>query len=447
MRKLNRREMLGNLAAATAGITILPGCVTRPHRTYAANEKVDVAVVGAGIGSHNARMLRDQGENVVALCDVDRRRLEGWAKEHPQARRYQDFRVMLEKEKLDGIVVAAPDHNHATISIAAMRQGVHCFCQKPLTQTIYEARLMTQTAARTQCMTQIGTDTCTGLANTQTKALIESGILGDITEVHVWTDRPIWPQGFEAPSQSDPIPSSLDWDLWLGPAKQRPYCSTWPKGHAVYDLPERERNSTVYHPFVWRGWYDFGTGALGDIASHSLNQVFWNLDLGAPESAELVSCSPMTREMFPRSAVIKLNFPAKPGRAAVSVIWYDGGNRPPVDIAGVSAPGGVVYMGTKNSFPKGRGPFRGKEYAYEMPEGEFSARDDIHKDWCDGIRTGRLPAGHFGWSGPLTEAILLGNVALRAQQKILWDSKAMHVTNCPEANALLRRDNRKGWEL
>jgi predicted dehydrogenase len=447
MREMSRREMMVRLGAAGAGLTVLPGCVRGRHRTYAANEAVDVAVVGAGIGAHNARKLKELGENVVALCDADLGRLAHWGKEHPEARRYQDFRIMLEKERLDGIVVATPDHTHAAISIAAMRRGVHCFCQKPLTRTIGEARLMAETAAKARLMTQIGTDTCRGLAETQGRALVRSGILGDVTEVHVWTDRPIWPQGFGRPGTAEEPPSKLDWDLWLGPAPQRPYCSRWPKDHAVYDLPDRERKNQVYHPFVWRGWWDFGTGALGDIASHSLNQVFWNLELGPPTSAEVVSCSEMTDEMFPRSAVLRLNFPARGKRAPVSIVWYDGGNRPPRDIGGVSAPGGVVYMGTRNSFPKGRGRFRGKAYDYDMPAGTFQRRDDIHKDWCDGIRTGRLPAGHFGWSGPLTEAILLGNIALRARQTVTWDSKAMRVTNCPEADRWVRAPRRPGWEL
>ncbi|MBN2452163.1 MAG: Gfo/Idh/MocA family oxidoreductase [Lentisphaeria bacterium] len=444
MAEMNRRGYLKAVAGAVGGLTVLPACV---RRSYAANEKVNVGVIGAGIGAHNARKLTEFGENVAVLCDVDRRRLDHWGRDYPQARRYQDFRLMLEKEKLDGIVVATPDHTHAFLSITAMRQGVHCFCQKPLTQTIHEARLMAQVAAETKTVTQIGTDTCTGLAQTQVKALLESDVLGDVREVHVWTDRPIWPQGFGRPEGSDPVPDTLDWDLWLGPAPLRHFRARWPDKHPVYSLPEAQRKSQVYHPFVWRGWWEFGTGALGDIASHSLNQVFWNLDLGAPESVEVVEAAPATEEMYPLWSVLRLNFPARGSRGPVSILWYDGGKRPPEEIAGVSAPGGVVYMGTKNSYPRGRGPFRGDAYHYELPKGEFSRRDDIHRDWCDGIRTGRRPAGHFGWSGPLTEAILLGNLALRVRRKLHWDAAAMRVTNCPEANAFIKRTCRKGWEL
>ena len=442
--KLTRRQALQTTVAAAGALTILPsGCV---HST-AANGGLNVGVVGAGMGSGNAKALAEQGEHVVALCDVDRGRLNRWGRAHPRARRYTDFRKMLEVEKLDGIVVATPDHTHAVISVTAMAMGVHCFCQKPLTHDLYEARKLAQVAARTRSITQIGTNTCTGLAHTPMKALMESGTLGEISEVHVWTDRPIWAQGFERPGGGDDVPSDLDWDLWLGPAPERPFRAKWPEGHPAYALPKDRRRSQVYHPFVWRGWWDFGTGALGDIASHSLNQVYWNLSLGPATSAEVVECSGMTEEMFPQSSVLRITFPSRLQERPVTVVWYDGGRRPPEAIGGKTGAGGVVYLGTRNSYPKGRGPFRGEAYDYAMPEGEFSRRDEIHKDWCDGIRTGRQPAGHFGYSGPLTESILLANIALKVGRRVEWDTEAMRVTNCDEANRYVRREYRKGWSL
>jgi predicted dehydrogenase len=439
--RITRRTCL-KAAAAAGGLMILPEGLARG---YAANEKLNLAVVGCGIGAFNAKKLAELGENIAALCDCDGGRLEGWGRGYPQAKRYTDFRKMLEGERLDGIVVATPDHTHAAISIMAMKMGLHCFCQKPLTYNIDEARRMAQVAAEKKVITQMGTDSQSGVHQLQIKKLIQSGALGGVTEVHLWTNRPIWLQGADRPQGSETPPAGLDWDLWLGPAPLRPFVSKWPANHPARKLASFKQEQ-VYHPFVWRGWWDFGTGALGDIAPHAMNSLYFALDLGAPSSAEVVESSGLTAEMFPEWEVIRFDFPARGNQPPVKVFWYDGGKKPPKEIG----EDGPIYIGSKASWPVGRGPFFGQKVEpIALPAvapGEWD-REEVHKDWVRGIRNGQQPGCHFGYSGPFTEAYLLGNIALKVGQRVEWDSKALRVTNCPAANQYVKREYRKGWEL
>ncbi len=440
--RITRRSCL-KAAAAAGALTVLPSGLVRG---YAANEKLSIGCVGSGIGAHNAKMLADLGENIAALCEVDKGRLEGWGRSHPGAKQYVDFRKMLDEVKLDGIVVATPDHTHAPISIRAMNEGVHCYCQKPLTYSVYEARRMAEVAAENKLITQMGTETQSSVKQLRVKELVQSGALGQVTEVHVWTDRPIWLQGAERPKSEDPVPANLDWDLWLGPAPARPFAARWPEDHPARKMATY-KHDMVYHPFVWRGWWDFGTGALGDIAPHSMNEIFFALDLGAPTSVEVVDTSGMTSEMFPEWSILRFDFPARGSLGPVAVFWYDGGKRPAEEIGGAEGYG-PVYIGTKGSLPAGRGPFFGKPAEpYQTPApGEWD-REEVHKDWAQGIRTGKLPGCHFGYSGPFTEAYLLGNIALKMNQRIEWDPKAFRITNCEAANQYLTREYRKGWEI
>lgn len=441
MTRFSRRACL-KTAAACGALTILPA---GSARSYAANDKLSMAVVGSGIGSLNARKLAEFGQNITALCDCDRSRLEGWGKAHPQAKRYVDFREMLDREKLDGIAVATPDHTHAVISLRAMRQGIHCFCQKPLTYSMYEARLMSKVAAEKKLITQMGTESQSNVQQLRTRELIRSGYLGGITEVHLGTDRPIWLQGAERLAGEDPVPPNLDWDLWLGPAPKRPYLSRWPADHPARAFPSFKKHEQVYHPFVWRGWWDFGTGSLGDIGPHAMNSVYFALELGAPVAAEVVATSGMKAEMFPEWSIVRLDFPARGNQPPVSIFWYDGGKQIPAELGGGLGP---VYVGTKGTLPEGRGKFAGKkaEPRPAIAEGVWD-REEVHKDWIRGIRTGQQPGCHFGYSGPFTEAYLLGNIALKMNRRVEWDSQAFRITNCPEANQYLKRECRKGWEI
>jgi predicted dehydrogenase len=469
---MTRRESLKKAAGA---LMILPAGLARG---YAANEKLNLGIIGlAGMGAIDARTLNGLGENISALCDVDSTMLELRAPLYPKAKRYTDFRKMIEKEKLDGVVVAVPDHMHAYVSVWAMKHGLHTYCQKPLCKTVHEARVMAKVAAESKVVTQMGTQSSAEPGNLRTVELIQSGAVGEITEVHVATDRPIWPQGFDRLPGEDPVPSTLDWDIWIGAAAMRPYKSLYPQGHAVYDPPAEKKHQldfavaglspvppvgVVYHPFVWRGFTDFGSGALGDIAPHQMNVIFMALDLGAPSAVEVIETSGMKKGMYPDWTVMRFDYAARGVHPPLKIYWYDGGKRPPEEISGAPVvPGGgrragparaggagVIWIGTKGSLPEGRGPYRGKQTEpYPAPPERNWGREEVHKDWVTAIKAGKDAPCNFAYAGPFTEAYQLGNVALRVGHRIEWDPMAFRVTNCQEANQYLSHEYRKGWDL
>jgi predicted dehydrogenase len=460
---MTRRESLKKAAGA---FLILPAGLARG---YAANEKLNLGIIGlAGMGAIDARMLNDLGENISALCDVDSKMLELRAPLYPKAKRYTDFRKMIEKEKLDGVVVAVPDHMHAYISVWAMKHGLHTYCQKPLCKTVHEARVMAKVAAETKVVTQMGTQSSAEPRVLRTVELIQSGVVGEITEVHVATDRPIWPQGFDRLPGEDPVPSNLDWDMWIGTAAMRPYKSLYPQGHDVYNPPAEKKHQldfavaglspvppvgVVYHPFVWRGFTDFGSGALGDIAPHQMNVIFMALDLGAPSAVEVIDTSGMKKGMYPDWTVIRFDYAARGVHPPLKIYWYDGGKRPPEEIGRGADPArtggaGVAWIGTKGSLPEGRGAYYGKQTEqYPVPPERNWGREEVHKDWVRAIKAGRQAPCNFAYAGPFTEAYQLGNVALRVGHRIEWDPLEFRVTNCREANQYLSSDYRKGWDL
>ena len=472
---MTRRESLKTAAA----FMILPAGLARG---YAANEKLNLGIIGlAGQGERDAQALKGMGQNIAALCDVDSEVLDLRGPKYPNAKKYTDFRRMIEREKLDGVVVATPDHSHAYISVWAMKHGVHVYCQKPLTQTVHEARVMAQVAAETKVVTQMGTSSTSEARMMRTVEFIQAGGLGEITEVHVVTDRPIWPQGYDRPAGEDAVPRTLDWDMWLATAPPRPFKARYPEGHPVYNpAPEKRHQSdfkdaglspvppvgVVYHPFVWRGWTEFGSGALGDIAPHSMNVLFWALDLGAPSAVEVVETSGMKREMYPDWTIMRFEWAGRGVHPPLKVYWYDGGKRLPAELAGAPRPasaapgaaparrsggglgGGLIWIGAKGSLPEGRGPFLGqKAEPYPEVAPRDWGREDVHKDWVAGVKAGKQPGCHFGYAGPFTEAYQLGNIALRVGHRIEWDPLAFRITNCREANQYLRREYRRGWEL
>jgi predicted dehydrogenase len=471
--RITRRETLKRAAGV---FTILPAGLARG---YAANDKLNIGIIGlSGMGAIDAATLTKLGENVAALCDPDAAMLDRRAAEYPKAAKYTDFRKMIEREKLDGVVVATPDHSHAYISVWAMKHGLHVYCQKPLTKTVHEARVMARVAAETKVITQMGTQSSASEANMRAIELIQSGAVGEITEIHLATDRPIWPQGYDRPAGEDRVPSTLDWDLWLGPAPMRPFKSMYPQGHAVYNPPEFKQHQSdfkvagldpvpplgvVYHPFVWRGWTDFGSGALGDIAPHQMNVIFWGLGLGAPASVEVLETSGMRPEMFPDWSIIRFDYAARGTHPPLSIFWYDGGKRPPEKIAssvrqaerpaGGGRPlaqggAGVVWIGTKGSLPVGRGPYYGSQTdPYPAPPEKDWGREEVHKDWVVAVKAGKQAPCPFSYAGPFTEAYQLGNIALRAGGRIEWDARAFRITNNREANQYLTRAYRRGWDL
>ena len=449
-----QRNLITRRDSLKTALLILPAGLARG---YAANQKLDVGVIGlAGMGVKDARAVRDAGANIAAICDIDKRFLDMRADEFPKAKKYTDFRKMIDSGKLDGVVVATPDHLHAYVSLYAMKHGLHVYCEKPLTQTVHEARAMTQAAAESKVVTQMGTQSSGEPRNMRIVELVQSGALGEITEIHLSSDRPIWPQGYDRLPGEDPVPAGLDWDMFLGPAPKRPYKAMYPPGHMVYG-PEKKKQSefeiaglepvpplgVVYHPFVWRGWTDFGSGALGDIAPHAMNVIFWALDLGAPAAVDVIDTSGMTKDMYPDWSILRFDWPQRGVHPPLSIYWYDGGKTPPKEIGG-----GLVWIGTKGSLPAGRGPFAGaKTEPYATPEPREWNRKGVHADWVDAVKAGRQAPCHFGYSGPFTEAYQLGNIALRVGHRIEWDPLAFRITNCREANQYLHRDDRRGWEL
>jgi predicted dehydrogenase len=416
------------------------------------DDVVSIAAVGAGgRGLDNLRDLRDTGVRVAALCDCDERQaVEAW-KLFPDARRYTDWRRMFDAEKgIDGVVVSTPDHNHAIVSIAAMRRGKHVYCEKPLARSIYEARVMARVAAEMGVATQMGTQ---GHAYEGTRAAVEvirSGAIGEVAELHVWTDRPAgwWPQGVGRPTESQAAPRELDWDVWLGPAAERPY-------------------HEAYVPFKWRGYWDFGTGAIGDMGIHNLDTAYWALGLGAPVSVAVRECSPglhdpTIKETAPLSSIIDIYFPARGSRPPVKMIWYDGGKLPPKELFQgekiVTHDGGSLVIGTKGTLftrtwhggdrPGNRFLLLPKKTFADFvePEPTLPRTPGHHREWVDACRGQAMPLSNFAYASVLTEALLVANAALRLGGPIEWNAAAMRGSTTA-ADPFIRPLFRRGWSL
>jgi predicted dehydrogenase len=442
---LSRRKFMG-AAAAVAAFTVVPRHVLAGAGATPPSEKVNVASIGAGgMGAGNTNACADAGANIVALCDVDEERAKETFQKFPNAKRYKSFVEMLDKEgkTIDAVIVATPDNCHAVASMAAMKRGKHVYCQKPLTRLVSEARAMTEAARKYKVVTQMGNQGHSGGGVRDICEWIWDGAIGEIREVHAWTNRPIWPQGIDRPRGEDPVPPTLDWDLWIGPAPMRPY----KKG--------------VYNPFVWRGWWDFGGGALADMACHVLDPVFWALKLKYPTSVE-ASCTPVNNETFPLASMVHYEFPAREGRPGVTVHWYDGGLKPqkPAALGNMrieQAASNVLFIGSK-------GVLRCGEYGddphlfplelhkeYKRPAQTLKRVNTSHEgNWLEAIRTGGQATSNFDYSGPLTEMVVMGNLAIRPEnvgKKLLWDGEKMRVTNDEKANDYVQTHYREGWSL
>jgi predicted dehydrogenase len=413
---------------------------------------VNIGCIGVG-GKGSSDIRSVSSENIVALCDVDRRQMaEFLSSEHntpeqkvmyEKANKYQDFRVLLDKEKnIDAITVSTPDHTHAVIAMSAIQRGKHVFVQKPLTHTIKEARLLAQAAKEAGIVSQMGNQGHAGEGGRLINEWIWDGALGDVREVHCWTNRPIWPQGIEAPKDTPSAPKELAWDIWLGPAPYRPY-------------------HPAYHPFSWRGWWDFGTGALGDMGAHILDHPFWALKLGHPVTVQASSTS-FTKDSYPVAEVVTYEFPARGSRPPVILKWYDGGIMPPRPeeledgrMMGDSG-GGGLFVGDKGKLmfsTYGRNPRiipESKMREYQRPGKTIPRSPGIHEEWVQAIKKGRKSSTDFSYSGTLTEVMLLGNVAVATKgknTKLEWDGKNMKFKNLPKANEFLYTEYRKGWSL
>lgn len=444
--RISRRQFVKGSALAATAFSIVPAHVLGLNGATPPSEKLNIAGIGVA-GQGNSDLNQMSSENIVALCDVDWRHAAGVFKKYPNAKKYKDYRVMLEEQKdIDAVVVATPDHHHAFASMAAMKLGKHVYCEKPLTHSVWEARQLGLAARQHKVATQMGNQ---GQASEETRRLCElvwAGAIGPVREVHIWTDRPsrglfdeYWPQGVTRPKETPPVPETLDWDLWLGPAPARPY-------------------HPIYAPFRWRGWWDFGTGALGDIGCHALDPVFRALKLDAPSSVEACSTR-VNEETYPLGSIVHYEFPARGDRPAVQLYWYDGGLRPsrPEELENGRPFGdnGRLLIGDKGKILGSQliPAARMKEVDETVPK--TIARSPGHYiEFIQACKGGQPAGSHFDHAAPLTEAVLLGNIALRVQlreeltrYKLRWDSPSLKITNMDDANEFVRRDYRAGWSL
>ncbi len=440
---LSRRELMGS--AALAAFTVLPRRVLGGDAAPAPSDKLNIAGVGI-CGKGFSDLTSVESQNIVALCDVDWRHTGGAFNRWPNAKRYKDYRVMLDTQKeIDAVIVATPDHTHAIVSMAAVTRGKHCFCQKPLTHTVYEARKLAEAARAAKVATQMGNQGQAEEGPRRLREMIWDGAIGQVKEVHVWTDRPnrglsdvYWPQGVGRPKETPPVPEGLDWDLFLGPAPVRPF-------------------HNAYHPFVWRGWWDFGTGALGDIGCHALDPVFRALKLGHPTTVQ--GCSTLVNnETYPLGSRVQYEFPARGDMPPATLVWYDGGLRPPrpADLpqGAVMGDNGTMFVGSKGFILNGRIFPDSLRNEYKPPAPTVPRSPGHYEEWLKACK-GEQPAGsNFDWAGPLTEVVLLGNVALRPELRealthmtLAWDPQAFKFTNLPEADKYLQLEYRQGWKL
>lgn len=434
-KKISRRELLKGAAAGSFTFLFLRD--SRMVFGYPANDKLNIAIIGCG-GRGRANLDAVKSENIVALCDTNDNATAAALKDFPNAKTFADFRRMLDKmdNQIDAVVVSTPDHTHAVASVMAMKMRKHCYCEKPLTHSIYEARVMRDTARRYKVATQMGNQGTASSGLREAVEVIRSGAIGQVYEVAVWSNRPVWPQGIERPKETPPVPPHLHWDLWLGPAPARPY-------HPCYE------------PFNWRGWIDFGTGALGDMGCHTLNMPFMALDLRNPISVE-AEVFGMTKETYPKQSIVTYYFPERNGLRSLRLKWYDGGLKPPSEILyGRELPGsGVVLLGEKGRL------FAGDDYCshyellpaenfadYKKPEPTLPRSPGHHAEWIRACKGGEPAMSNFDYASALTETILLGNLAILTGKPIYWDAENMKAINCPEADYYINRPYRKGWTL
>lgn len=425
----SRRQFLKSAAAIGAGLYIGQPQVSRAY--LSANEKLNVACVGVG-GRGYANVEGVASQNIVALCDVDDVRAATAYQNFPKAAKYRDFRKMLDAEKnLDGVVVATTDHVHVPVAVAAMRRDLPVYVEKPLGHNVWETRLATELAREKKLATQLGTQIHATENYRRVVEAVQSGAIGPIREVHVWVAKD-WGGDHDEPLPgTPPVPETLDWDLWLGPAPEREY-------------------ARGYLPGEWRRWWDFGTGTLGDMGCHYMDLVFWALGLSHPIRVKAEGPTPR-KETAPRALTVEYDFPARGEQPPVKMIWSDG-SRIPTELHGIKLPGaGVLFVGDEGQMFADYSNLRlypEEKFAdWKAPERTIPPSVGHHNEWIEAIKTGSPTLCNFDYSGPLTETVLLGCVAFRVGKTLEWDAANLKATNVPEAASLIRPEYRKGWEL
>jgi predicted dehydrogenase len=439
--RLSRRRFLQTSAvigAATLGTAVLGA----KEKKDSPNERLHVGVIGvAGQGAYDMDNVAGAGAAIVALCDVDENRAGKARERFPSAKFSTDFRKLLDHKGLDAVVVATPDHTHAVATLAALRAGLHVYCEKPLTHTVAEARLVAETAAKHKRVTQMGTQIHAGGNYRRVVELVQSGAIGPVREVHVWCGTKYW--GGNRPKDTPPVPAGLDYDLWLGPAPYRPY-------------------NPAYIPFNWRRWWDFGGGTLADMACHYTDLPFWALKLRHPHkvAAEGSSSeepgeprSPAHPESAPKWLIVRYEYPAREDLPPVKLTWYDSGRRPKIVRDGPLHDwgSGVLFIGEKGMLSADYGRYQllpQEKFAGFAPPKPFIP-DSIghHREWVEACKSGGATTCSFDYSGALTEAVLLGNVSYRLGKPLTWDANNLRATNEPEADRFIHKEYRKGWSL
>jgi hypothetical protein len=468
-----RRRFIRDSSVAAGGFFIVPRHVLGRGFTPP-SDKLNIAGVGCGGKARvNLPFAYNNGsDNIAALCDVDDRRATDARKLWPNAPYYKDYRDLLEKENknIDAVVVTTPDHMHAPIALAAMQMGKHVYCEKPLTHDIYEARILTEAAAKYKVVTQMGNQGSSGDDTRKVETWIQAGMIGDVHTVHVWTNRPVWPQGIATPTGTFEIPKELDWDLWLGTAPQRDY-------------------NPIYLPEIWRGWVDFGTGSLGDMGCHFIDVPYRALKLHYPIAVECSVGSVYTgffkeafyTDSYPPSSITYIHFPQRGDMIPVQLIWYDGGMKPRrpdellPDEEMEKADGGMIFEGTKGKLMAGL--FGGNPTLLptslmqhtDLPASKFPVVEGgppgHQQQWVKACKKGwgTYTSSSFDKSGPLAETVLMGTLAVRSynyiqtdaqgkkqfpgRKKLLWDGESMKITNCEAANQFVKRAYRGGKKL
>jgi len=435
----SRRQFLAATTTAAA-FTIIPRHVLGAPGQPSANNKLNIAGVGVGgMGSGDVR--RVSTENIVAICDVDANRAAGVAKPFPGAKTYTDFRKMLEMQKdIDAVMVATPDHDHAVVTMMALKMGKHVFCQKPLSHSVHEALEIAKAAKQAKVATQMGNQGQAGEGARLTCEYIWSGAIGRVSEIHSWSNRrpDISPRAVPRPKETPPVPENLNWDLWLGPAPQRPY-------------------HPCYLPFRWRGWWDFGTGVLGDIGCHNLSAAFKALKLGWPKSVEACSTHwnappEIKNETAPLASIVTYHFAAEGNRPEITLRWYDGGMMPPlpkeVGDRNIFVNDGTLIVGDQGVLlghqllPQSRAKVFGK------PKQVLPRSPGHYQEWIDACKGGKPAGSNFvDHAGHLAAVVLMGNVAIRTEEKLYWDAEKLQFKNSPAANQLLNPPYREGWTL
>ena len=449
--KNSRRKFLKK-SIVIPSIMIVPRHVLGGEGYTSPSDKLNIAGIGVrkwGMGSGN--LSQCESENIVALCDVDYNLSTHTFNKYPKAKVYKDFRVMLENQKdIDAVIVATPDHNHAVITMMAMKMGKHVYCQKPLTHTVYEARVITEAARKYNVQTQMGNQGRSSDEIRKLKEWVDDGAIGPIRELYAWTDRPIGGNAWDTfavkakSKEKPPVPEGLDWDLWLGPAKYRDY------------HPD-------YHPLSWRAWVDFGTGSMGDMGCHILDPAFYALELGAPSEIQATSTHyipEIESQTYPSASIVRMKFPIRGNHPELKLTWSDGRIQPPVPDEFKNGEqftlSGAMLIGDNGKITHDSHGASGvkiipeeKMLEYNQPKPYLPRVNTSHeKDWIRACKDGNPASSSFDYGGPLTEMALLGMIAIRCKnEKLLWDSENLKFKNNEKANSLLHKEYRKGWSL